>query len=158
MAGRKDKYETHVRCNFDRIDKWLNEGASEKNIAEKLGIAYSTWNTYKQKHQEFNELCSKPREALIDSLLSALIKKALGFEYEEKKQYIKEDKETGKKFIYTEITTKTSLPDTTAIFGALRRYDTKDNKLCYDYQSQSIDLKRQELELKKLSLEQDKKW
>lgn len=156
--GRKDRYTTHILPRFKDIDKWLNEGASEKNIAKKLGIAYSTWNNYKQKYAEFKDLCNKPREGLVDSLWSSLIKKALGFTYEEKKQYIKEDKETGKKFVYTEITTKYSPPSETAIFGALRKYDSKENKLEYDYQSKSIDLKKQELELKKMNLEKNDEW
>ena len=141
--GRKDLYESHVKCKFDKIEKLLNEGATEKNIAKKLGIAYSTWNSYRAKHPEFNELCTKPREGLIDDLRGALIKKALGFTYEEKKQYIKEDSETGKKFIYTEITTKQSLPDTVAIFGALNEFDGN-----YIKDRANYNLKKQELELR----------
>lgn len=151
-VGRKSKYESHVKPHFEQIDKWLNNGASEKQCAENLGIAYATWNNYKTKYSEFYELCSKPRTTLVDDLRSALVKRALGFEYEEKKQFITQEvdpvtkKPVGKPVMKTEIYTKKALPDTTAIFGALNIYDedyVKDRK--------QYELKQQELELRRLS-------
>lgn len=150
-VGRKDKYETFVKPRFKEIEKKLNEGATERNLAKYIGISYSTWNKYKVDHVEFRELCQKQRVTLIEDLRSALVKKALGFTYEEKKQYITED-DKGKKRKHTEITTKYSAPDTTAIFGALNIYDetyVKDKK--------AHELKEQELELRKQMLD-DKNW
>ena len=88
MAGRNSKYETHIKPFFEKIDKMLNDGASEKQVAESLGISYGSWNNYKTQNPDFKELCDKPRTRLIDDLRSALVKRALGFSYEEKKQYI----------------------------------------------------------------------
>ena len=147
-GGRKNKYASHVQPYLQQIDDWLNDGASEEQVANKLGIAYSTFNKYKQEYEELRLVCEKPRSKLVDELKSALVKSALGHTYEEKKQYIKEDKETGKKFIYTEITTKYQPPNTTAIIIALRMYD-KENRGEYDIQTQQIDLRSQELELRK---------
>lgn len=147
MAGRKGKYDTHVKPFFERIDKMLNEGASEKQVAEALGISYAAWNNYKVQFKEFGELCGKPRTKLVDDLRSALVKRALGFAYEEKKQYITED-ESGNKKKHTEITTKQALPDTTAIFGALNIYDPE-----YVKDKKAFELKQQELELRKMSAE-----
>ena len=146
-AGRKGKYETHVFPFFDRIEKLLNEGASEKQVAEALGVSYPAWNNYKVQYPEFGELCSKPRTKLIDDLRSALVKRALGFSYEEKKQYITED-EDGHKKKHTEITTKQALPDTTAIFGALNIYDPE-----YVKDKKAHELKEQELELRRMQAE-----
>lgn len=148
-AGRKGKYETHIKQFFDKIDKMLNDGASEKQCAEALGVSYPAWNKYKQEYSEFRELCSKPRTKLIEELRSALVKRALGFTYEEKKQYITED-EDGKKKKHTEITTKQALPDTTAIFGALNIYDdeyVKDKK-AHELKQQELELRREMAELK----------
>lgn len=150
-AGRKGKYETHVLPFFDKIDKMLNEGASEKQVAEALGVSYPAWNKYKKDYPKLGELCGKPRTKLIEDLRSALVKRALGFTYEEKKQYITEDGD-GHKKKHTEITTKQALPDTTAIFGALNLYDpdyVKDKK--------AHELKEQELELRKMQAEM-KDW
>ena len=89
-VGRKDKYSTHVQPRLKDIEKWLNEGADQRLIAQKLGVSYSAWNQYKVKYEELKSVCDKPREGLIADLRSALIKKALGFSYEIKKQYITE--------------------------------------------------------------------
>ena len=152
--GRKGKYETHVKPYFDKIRKWLNEGATERQVAESLGIAYASFNNYKRDYPELDALCKEPRKELVEDLKGALVRRALGFTYEEKKQYITED-ELGNKKKHTEITTKQALPDTTAIFGALKIYD-KD-KLDYDIQAQSIDLKRQEFELRK-QMAENEEW
>lgn len=143
MAGRKGKYETHIAPFFDRIRELLNGGASEQQVASALGVSYASWNNYKNEHEEFDALCKEPRTKLVEDLRSALVKRALGFSYEEKKQYITED-ENGNKKKHTEITTRQALPDTTAIFGALNIYDpdyVKDKK--------QHELKQQELELRK---------
>lgn len=156
-VGRKSKYETHVKPYFEQIDKWLNGGASEKQCAVNLGISYASWNNYKNRHAEFKALCEKPRQSLVDDLRSALVKKALGFTYEEKEQYIKQEvdpdtkRPIGKPIMHTRIVTKQALPDTTAIFGALNLYD---EEYCKD--KKQYDLKRQELELRKMQAEADK--
>ncbi len=148
-AGRKGKYETHVLPFFDRIEKLLNEGASEKQVAEALGVSYPAWNNYKKDYPALGELCGKPRTQLIENLRGALVKRALGFTYEEIKQYITED-EDGHKKKHTEITKKQALPDTTAIFGALNIYDPE-----YVKDKKAHELKEQELELRKMQAEKD---
>ena len=151
MAGRKGKYESHVEPFFELIDKLLNEGATEEQVALRLGVSYSAFNNYKRDHPELRELCEKPRAGLIEDLRSALVKRALGFTYEEKKQYITEDVQGNKKK-HSEITTKQALPDTTAIFGALNIYDpdyVKDKK--------QHELKQQELELRR-QMADNKDW
>lgn len=157
-VGRKSKYETHVQPHFEQIDKWLNGGASEEQCAKNLGISYASWNNYKNKYADFKALCEKPRQTLVDDLRSALVKKALGFTYEEKEQYIKQEvdpdtkRPIGKPIMHTRIVTKQALPDTTAIFGALNLYD---ENYCKD--RKQYDLKQQELELRK-KMAEDKVW
>lgn len=157
MAGRNSLYETRIKPYFEQIDKWLNGGASERQCAEKLGVSYASWNNYKNKYSEFKELCEKPRVDLVGDLRSALVKRALGFEYEEKKQFITQEvdpvtkKPVGKPVMRTEIYTKQALPDVTAIFGALNLYDEE-----YVKDKKQYELKQQELELRRLSVEADK--
>lgn len=153
-VGRKSKYESHVKPYFEQIDKWLNNGASEEQCADNLGISYASWNNYKRRYGDFKELCEKPRASLVDDLRSALVKKALGFTYEEKEQYIKQEvdpdtkRPIGKPVMHTRIVTKQALPDTTAIFGALNLYDEE-----YVKDRKQYELKQQELELRRLSAE-----
>ena len=143
VRGRKGRYETWVKPRFHDIKKWLDEGATEKQVANKLNIKYSTWNKYKTEHEEFKALCNSPREKLIADLKGALVKKALGFTYEEKKQVMREDSESGKSVLVTEIYTKYQPPDTVAIFGALNEYDKN-----YIKDRANYDLKKQELALR----------
>jgi hypothetical protein len=145
-AGAKSKYETHVKPFFEQIEKMLNDGASEKQVADALGISYASFNNYKRDYTELRELCSKPRTRLVEDLKSALVKKALGMKVEKKKIYSKKD-DDGNEIKYTEITIEELPPDTTAIFGALRIYDTQ--KTDYDIQAQNVEIKKQELQLKK---------
>lgn len=147
--GRKNKYQSYVKPHFKDIEKWLNNGASERQVAAALGISYASFNNYKRDFPELRELCEKPRVGVILELRSALVKRALGFSYEEKKQYITEDDIGGKKK-HTEITTKQALPDTTAIFGALNLYDpeyVKDKK-AHELKEQELELRRQMAEMK----------
>ena len=149
--GRKGIYELKIKPRFSDIEKWLKGGATEKQVSQALGIAYSTFNKYKAMHEEFDTLVrTVDRSEIILDLRSALLKKAMGFTYEEKKQYIKRD-EDGNQNTYTEITTKYSLPDVAAINLALKNYDT-DN---WANDPAQLELKKQELELKKQQLEKD---
>ena len=158
MAGCKGKYETHVKPRLKEIRELLNDGASERQVAKALGISYASFNNYKRDYKELDKICREPRIKLIDDLRSALCKKALGFEYEEKEQYIKQEldpvtkKPIGNPIMHTKILTKKSLPDTTAIFGALNIYDDE-----YVKDKKNYDLKKQELELRKWVAE-NKEW
>lgn len=155
-VGRKSKYETHVKPYLKKIEEWLNNGASEEQCALALGLCYSTFNNYKRKYPELKAVCEKPRIGVVVDLRSTLVKKALGFTYEEKEQYIKQEVDPvtkqpiGKPTMHTRIVTKQALPDTTAIFGALNMYD---EEYCKD--RKQYELKRQELELRQLSAEKE---
>lgn len=150
-AGRKSKYHKQVQPFLKEIDRWLNDGATEKQVADALNIAYSSWSNYKNQFQELKDLCDKPRVGLILNLRGALVKEALGYTYEEKKTYIKKDDE-GNESRYTEITQKYARPVTNAIFGALNIYDPE-----YVKDKKNYDLKKEELELKK-ELAKEELW
>lgn len=151
-VGRKSKYQV-IKDNFDYIDKQLNNGASEKQIAKTLGIAYSTWNKYKEEYQEFKELCSKSRVELVEDLRSALVKKAMGFSRiierpmkVKRVEYVdgKKSKEWEEVIYYNDETYFP--PETTAIFGALNIYDeeyVKDKK-AYELKEREVKLKEEE--------------
>lgn len=143
--GRPSKYETHIRPYLEQIKKWGEQGATEKQMAKQLGIAYSTFCDYKNKYSELSEtIKGKDMRQLVEELRGALVKKALGFEYKEKKEYVKTDPETNIATKYIEVTTKTALPDTTAIFGALNIYDSE-----YVKDKASYELHKKDFELRK---------
>lgn len=142
--ARPSKYYTHVKPYFKEIEEALERGCNEKDIAKQLGVGTSAWCDYKNKFTEFAELIKgADRSELLKELENALIKRAKGFEYEEKQQSIIDDEEKGRK-VQTIIMTRYQPPDTTAIFGALNRFDPNYKKDAAYY-----DLKKQELELRK---------
>ncbi|MDR0675631.1 MAG: hypothetical protein LBF97_01135 [Elusimicrobiota bacterium] len=148
-AGIKGKYERNIKPNFEYIKRWLREGATEKQCAARLRIGYSTWNKYKSQFVEFREMIEGVNKSeIINNLREALIKRAIGFEYEERKQYIKDKKNTcdGNKTTYTEIVKKYKVPDMSAIKEALKIYDEK-----YIKKIKNKEFKEEDLELWKAS-------
>lgn len=149
-SGRKGKYDEFVKPHLEKIRKWCAEsGATEKEICSTLGIAVSTFNEYKKQHPELMEVLKKGRKELVLDIKCSLAKKARGYDYEEKKTYMKKD-ENGKDVKYTEITTKHQPPSEAAANMLLKNYDKTwlDNPAMHE-------LKKQELELRKMMAEKD---
>lgn len=143
-TGRKSKYDTHIAPHLEQIRTAVKNGATVKEIADALGIAESTLNKYKAEKTELSAAFACGRANIIIDIRAALLKKALGYEYQEKKQYIRKD-EKGENVTYTEITTKHQPPSETAGAMLLRNYD--ENWL--DKDNVTTQLKQQELELRK---------
>lgn len=141
--GRPNKYETHVKPRLEEI-KDMCQKMTEKQIAETLGVAYSSWCEYKNNYSELSETLKRGREALVKELRSTLIKKARGFQYTERKKIVE-----GGVVIREEITEKASLPDVAALNLLLKNYD-KDN---WANDPQSLEIRKKELELKELQIE-----
>lgn len=149
--GRKDAYETKIKPRFDEIRDWLINGANDDNIIHNLGIHKDTFYKYIKEKTEFSDLIKNGRIAIVAQLRSALIKKAMGFEYQESKIIEREDPDTGEKVKTVETYNKKALPDVAALNLALKNYDP-DN---WSNDPQGDKIKREELELKKQKLEKD---
>lgn len=152
-GGRPSKYETCVKPYIENIKSWKKSGASNEQICEVLEIGTSAFYDYKNKYSEFAEAFEISNKFTDLELSSALYKAATGFEYQEKKQYIKDDPESGKRTTYTEITTKYQAPNPTAI----AMYKRNINPEWIDKDRVTTDLKVQEKELQKMIAEQ-KYW
>lgn len=50
---RLTKYDTHIEPRLNEIKAMLRAGAMEKEVADILGVASSTFRVYKNKHPEF---------------------------------------------------------------------------------------------------------
>lgn len=138
--GPKKRYETDVKPRFNEIKKWCELGASEKEIADNLGIAQSTWYDYKNKHKELSENVKKWRKRPVQEIKAALYRRAIGFSYSE----IKET-ENSNGFSQTERYTKTALPDPTAAMMLLKHWD---NETEWTGDPAMLRLKKKELEIK----------
>lgn len=142
--GRPSKYEQFVKPYIADVEKWVQSGATDKEIAKALGIAVSTLCDYKNKYSEFSAAFVRGRANVVIEIKAALLKKALGFNYQEQKVYVKKDEE-GEAITYIETTTKYSPPSETAGAMLLRNY-TDDWQ---DKDSITTRLKQQEQELKR---------
>lgn len=86
----KSKYETHVLPNLDKIIEWAKAGATAKDIAAKLRIAYSTFRKYLDEGQEGDERYTALSDAFAQACVvadeqveTALFKRACGYRFEE---------------------------------------------------------------------------
>ena len=109
---RKSKYRMRVAPFLKEIGQMAANGATEEEIAGKLGVAYSTFRGYKQEHSELREVLETSKELADLNVEAALYKRAVGFEYEETTHEL--DKISGE-MIHTKTVTKMVIPDTTAI-------------------------------------------
>ena len=144
---RKTKYHTHVKPNLNKVAGWRKRGFTEKQISQKLGIAYSTFNLYKNEHLELLEALKIGKEELTIELEKTLYQKAMGFEYEETDitEYVDD---SGKKKKQVVKKKKRALPDTGALAFALKNLDSERWR---DRHEQQIDMKNE------VSLSQDAK-
>lgn len=150
--GRKSKLDI-VKENLEHIKKWASLGATEAQIAKSLGISRSAFCEYKKDFKELEDVIKNARMDLVIDLKGTLVERAKGFEYEEKKQYIKKDEVTGNKTQYTEITTKKALPDVAALNLCLKNWDKE-----WQNDPALYELKRQELELRKKMAKEKDEW
>lgn len=147
MAGRPSKYETHVKARFPEIKEWLQTGATEAEIADNLGIHKSVFCKYKNQYKELNDLCKNGRKKAVQEIKAALFKRATGFQYIETKEI--EDSEG---YWKKETVTKAALPDPTAAMMLLKHWDKETG---WTSDPQSLELKKEELEIKKKHIESE---
>ncbi len=76
--ARPSKYETHVAPRLEEIKDWVRNGATDKEVAERLGISETSFYEFKKEFSEFSESLKKNKEICDAEVESALHKAALG--------------------------------------------------------------------------------
>jgi len=77
---------------------YARQGLNDKQVAKKLGISLSTYYQYQVDHSDFSEAIKKGKSPVDIKVENALLKRALGFEYEEiHTEYRRLDKKKGGK-------------------------------------------------------------
>lgn len=140
MAGRPNKYYSHVQPRFEEITEWLEAGATEKEICDNLGINAKVFCKYKNEHKELNDLVKNARRRPVQQIKAALFKRATGFHYTETTTVMSEKG--------TQVTTynKYSPPDPTAGLILLKHWD-KETEWTQD--PAQLKLKKEEFNFKK---------
>ena len=145
--GRKSKYETNVEPYLDKVREWKRNGATNEQIAERLDISLETFYSYLDEKPDFFDAIKKSKIDFVNELKNNLAEIARKHSLKTTKTYIKE--ENGKKIKTVEITEKEVDADPAAIQILLKNID-RDN---WADNPQALELKRQELELKKMLAE-----
>lgn len=144
-AGRKNKYFTHVKPRFAEISEWCENGVPEKDIINNLGIGKSAYYDYLRTYTEFAELVKTARKRPVNAIKAALLRRALGYEYQEKTVIDSENK--GKT---VEIRTKYLPPDPACAMILLKHW-AKDEEWTND--PAVLAVRKEELELRKKEME-----
>lgn len=87
------------------LEGWARDGLTDEQIAHNMGISAATLYNWKSKYLEIVEALKKGKDVIDREVENALLKRALGFQY---------DEITLKGGVETKRVTKMVVPDTTA--------------------------------------------
>lgn len=105
----KSKYEEFVKPKLTLVEGWARNGLTDEQIANNLGISKQTFYNYKSKYVDFFDALKKGKEVVDIEVENALLKRALGYKYDE---VTIEESDDGS--VRTKTVTKEVIPDTTA--------------------------------------------
>jgi hypothetical protein len=66
-------------------EAWATAGRTDKQIAEKLGVAESTLHLWKKQHPEFSESLKRGKDGPDDLVEASLFQRATGYNYDSEK-------------------------------------------------------------------------
>lgn len=102
----KSKYQEWLtEDGLLRLEAWARNGLTDEQIAANIGCACCTLYDWKKKYPEIAEALKKGKEVVDIQVENALLKRALGYTY---------DEVTMEYGIETKRVTKQVVPDTTA--------------------------------------------
>lgn len=120
MADRKrtnGKYHQWITNEgLIKLEGWAKSGLVDHQISKNIGIDPATLYTWKKRFPEIEEALRRGKEVVDFEVENALLRRALGYEYEEVKQIVEVagEKNTGRERKRVEKTIKKVIPDTTA--------------------------------------------
>lgn len=86
----KSKYYTKVEPHLDLIEAWIRDGANEKMVALKLGVAYSTFREYKKIFPALSARLTRTKEVVDNvEVVNAYLRRAIGYTTVERKKTYK---------------------------------------------------------------------
>lgn len=102
----KGKYEYWLTSEgLTLLEGWARDGLTDKQISANIGISRSTLNAWKVQYPDISDTLKKGKEVVDRQVENALLKRALGYRY---------DEVTMENGIETKRVTKEVVPDTTA--------------------------------------------
>ena len=148
--GRPNKYLSNVQPRLAEISEWLEVGATEKEVADRLGVNVNVFSRYKNEYPELKEVVYNARRRPVQEIKTALLKRAKGFYYTETTTV------TSEKGVQVTTYNKYSVPDVNAAMILLRHWDKEDDgKARWTSDPAQLELKQEELEFRKKQAEND---
>ncbi|MEE0199971.1 MAG: helix-turn-helix domain-containing protein [Muricomes sp.] len=92
-----------------KIEGWARDGLTDEQIATNIGISRDTLYRWKNEYSDISDTLKRGKEVVDRQVENALLKRALGYEYEEVKEKYECNMLTEKV-----ITKKEVVPDVTA--------------------------------------------
>ncbi len=112
----KGKYEKWLEPDgLLLLEAWARDGLTDEQIAKNMGINRRTLNEWKNKYPPISLTLKRGKEVVDYEVENALLKRALGYSYEEVTREAQMNPKTGKyELAVTKVVTKEIVPDTTA--------------------------------------------
>jgi hypothetical protein len=128
-----------------RIESWASDGLTNEDISSNMGIHRDTLNTWCKKYSDINDALKKGREPVVRKLENAIVKKALGYEYEETttEMWVDDDGNKKQKVVRHK---KQNSPDTSALIFLLKNYKPNKYRNYNDVTRRKIEAEAEKLE------------
>lgn len=85
-AGARGKYLEWIEPEgLIKLEGWARDGLTDEQIAQNIGINRDTLYTWKKKYADISDALKRGKEVVDLQVENALLKRALGYEYSEKK-------------------------------------------------------------------------
>lgn len=117
MSSKGKYHEWLTKEGLIRLEGWARDGLTNEQIADNIGINPDTLYTWIKKYAEISEALKRGKEVIDRHVENALLKRALGYQYEEVTKELLTvitDEGPKKEMVTTKIVTKEVQPDTTA--------------------------------------------
>lgn len=120
IRGRKPQADDWLTDKgLTLLQGWARQGLSNEQISNNIGIHESTFYRWQSMYSDIREAIKKGKEVVDFEVENALLKRALGYEKEKTRTYLKDDG-TGQKTKHVEVTKEHVPPDPTAMIFWLK--------------------------------------
>jgi len=119
IPNKTSRYDSDILPRLSDIKEWLMQGDTVREVCKKLAISPDSWYRYCREHETLEELVVMGRSVLCNEVEKSLLKLCTGYEYEELKTIVEEDK-NGKKRTKIEKIKRHQPPSAQAISFFLR--------------------------------------
>lgn len=114
--GSRGKYHEWLTDDgLIKLEGWARDGLTDEQIAGNIGVRRETLYDWKKKYPNISNALKRGKEVVDRQVENALLKRALGYQYDEVTHEREYNQETGEfHLVPIKVVTKEVHPDTTA--------------------------------------------